>query len=291
MLTSMLVLVVIYLSLGTFKNLGQAVCIRRRFLDYLLVTKLLLVAAGIILPAYSLLFLDPDLANISLIWPFFLITLPCFVIGAALEIKGLRYLEAGLHTIVSTLTVLFITVLLAWWLLSESLYGWEWLGLALISLGVIVTYSTGRRNRQLTRGLLYMLLASSLLSLGLVVDKHMISSVGLATFMVYGPGSLGIAAAIFYPLWRRYHGSNFSPKMNTMTISLLIAITTAYAIKLALYFIILLAFDNVAYVNTLIGASFVLTVILSYLFLGERGQGKAKILGSTLAIVGVAFLT
>ena len=272
------------------KSLLRAIAIKKDHIGPVFASSILMVPAGSFMALYSWFFLEVELEAASQALPYMLVTIPCFVIGSTVSIKALEYLEASLHTIVVQTVMLSSLVGAAWLFLGETLYGWQWLGLTCLAIGIIATHSIGRGHSSLSRGLVYASLGASLIGLGLVVDKIILNQVGIGTFLFMATGMISLASAVFYLIWQKWHQLAFWPPPASIHWPALVACSSLGVISLYLYIFTLSRLDNVAYLNSVTAFSLVLAVLLEMAAFKEISHLTAKLIGVTVAVIGVMLL-
>ena len=284
-------LISLLVTIGAVKSLLRAICIKKDHIGPVFVIAVLMIPAGVFVSLYSFIFLEVDLAVSVQILPYLAITIPCFVIGSVLSIKALQYMEASLYTIVDQIIILASLVAAAWLLLGETLYGWQWLGLACLGIGIATTrFSAGAKHLGLSKGLIYTALGASLIGIGLVVDKIILNQAGLATFLFTAPSLVSLGALLFYLAWQKWHQLPFWPARQLIHWPALITASALGVISLYVYLISLDRIDNIAYLNAMTSFTLILAVVLEMIVLKELSNLRVKLIGSSLAVVGLFLL-
>ena len=284
--------VVLLIVIGSSKNILQAVTIQKDKLSPTFVSTALFATPLFFLSLPSLLFFGFDWQVATRGLPYLLISIPCFVLGVTLSYKSLQYLDVGIHVIIDFLITGLTTILVAWFFLNETLYGWQWLGVACLCAGITVIHAVGRRaDSRLLYGLTYASLGGVLVGIGLTVDKIILDTVGLSTFFVIAPGTIALTAIGCYIARQKYQRLPILPRPLVLDHWLaLLGLCGLYVVSLCLYITTLRKVDNVAYLNAITGFTLVLTPVLGILILKETNNLRSKLIGVFMAVLGLVLL-
>ncbi|MYB39767.1 DMT family transporter [Candidatus Saccharibacteria bacterium] len=283
-------LIALLIAIGSARSLLRAICIKKDNVSPVFASAVFLAVPGCFVALYSLAFLEIDFSAAARALPYTLITIPCFFIGTALQLKALKQVEASLSTIVGEIVTLAGLVAFAYLFLNETLFGWQWLGFVCLTAGIFLTHSVGRRHADLAKGLSYLSLGSVLTAMGLIVDKMILDLGGVGTFLFVSPGIICLASIIFYYAWQRWHKSPLKPPAGSIRWAALLGTAALGTVSLYIYIVTLDTLDNIAYVNVATSFTIVLSVILAVLFFKEFTDFKIKLAGLAIAITGLVLL-
>ena len=278
------------IAIGSAKSLLRAICIKKDNVSPIFAGTVFLAVPGLAVSLYSLAFLEVDFSIAAAALPYTLVTIPCFFIGSALQLKSLKYIEASLNTIVGEIVTLSSLVVFAYLLLSETLHGWQWLGFACLAAGIMLTHWVGRKHDDLGRGLTYLSLGSVLISIGLIVDKMILDLGGIGTFLFIAPGVICLSSVIIYFVWQKSHKLPLKPPKGSIHWAALTTNAALGAISLFIYINALDILDNIAFVNVATSFTLILSVVLAVVFFKEYTNLKAKLAGLAVAIMGLLLL-
>ncbi|HEY4487499.1 MAG TPA: hypothetical protein VI483_01905, partial [Candidatus Paceibacterota bacterium] len=115
----------------------------------------------------------------SIIWPLFNIA----------AFRANKTVDAGIYTIVANLSPLF-TLAVAVPLMGENVSLPQYAGIGLLMISGVIAVAPGIKNNKLViSGLLFALVSTALLGLGVAYEQFMLNRLDLGTYLLYGWGS------------------------------------------------------------------------------------------------------
>ena len=209
-----------------------------------------------------------------------------FPLVNVLSFRANKELDAGMFTIFSNITPV-VTIAAAWLLLNETLTDLQLLGaVVIISSAFMVTARSVGRTLP-TRGILYALLAVSLLGLAIVFERWMLTRIDFGAYLVYGWGAQTVWAVIMAWPERKRLGQLFARSR----LRGVIVYAVANACK-GLFFIAALKLsENASVIGAYIAFNAVLVVVAAYIILGERESMLRKLTAAALGTAGLIILS
>ncbi len=219
---------------------------------------------------------------------FFLFAGACFGLTNIASYKVFQYLDAGIATILSTLNTL-AAVVIATFLIDEGLTIKQGIGAFVVMLGIWLVMSIHLRKNEKNRwlvGLAFSIAAAFFFGLATTTEKHLLNSMPLPVYILFGWGFQWLAVAILSLInrhkWRNLIGS---PVLKSVIVAGFVRALAGFFFILAL-----LKSDNVSIIAVLSGVKAVFVVILADLILKERKHLTKKIEASLLVTAGVAIM-
>lgn len=226
--------------------------------------------------------IQTDFSNVSLI-AVFLVMLGQGL-GNIVYFAAIKELTNGTAQIAFS-SILIFNTLLSFIFLDLQLSPINIFGIMLLMLA-IMSVATGKVEFH-KRGVSLMILSAFLFSVFQLSSAEISKQVGAATYLIIG--YLGAAAVVFIFKWKPVAKElKFSELKTTLGIPLLAAIPSVGNFLFAYY-----AYREApqpAKVAMLLTSQVVLTVILSYFFLKEKGYVKQKVFASVLVVLSAIFI-
>jgi len=196
-------------------------------------------------------------------------------------------IDAGLFSIISNLAPV-VTIITAWVLLHERLFGHQLLGAVLVVASAFVATLPKllRRTHSSGRGVFFALLSTLLIGLGVTYERFMLSRVEFGAYLVYGWGAQALWMTILAWPQRKKLALLKQPKIAKLTIALALMSTFQ-----GLCFVAALNLSgNASIVSVFRSFLSVLIVLSAYYVLKERGQLALKISAAGTGVAGLILL-
>src|SRR3989344_8152712 len=183
-----LVLLFLFFILGATNALMRRV-LAQKFAEHNVLVNGMFYVFFLVPAGVGLMFIFPPTLHISggdalwliggsLIWPLFNIA----------AFRANKEVDAGIYTIIANLSPLF-TLAIAVPFMSENVSLPQYAGIGLIMISGIIAVAPGIKNNQLViSGVLFALLSTTLLVLGVAYERFMLSRLDLGTYILYGWG-------------------------------------------------------------------------------------------------------
>ena len=233
-------------------------------------------------------FTNPDL---SIGWQNFIIILIAsgvFPLIKLLAFRASRDVDAGLYTILSNIAPI-ITIVAAAIFLSESLNGWQQMGVAIVLTSALLASLLGvsRRSIKSSPGLVYALVSITLLGLAIVFERWMLTRVDFGAYLVFGWGAQALWMAIIAWPERRYikiikNKANFLPILGYGVANSLKGLCFLGALHLS---------GNASIVGVSSSFMAVLVVVAAYFVLKEREWLGYKTAVAVFGAIGLIILS
>jgi drug/metabolite transporter (DMT)-like permease len=207
-----------------------------------------------------------------------------FAIGNSLLFRGTRITEA------SEVSVLFASytiwaIVTAAFILHETVKPLHIVGILLVISGIIII-SAKKSGWKLTRGHLFILASAFFFGLGFTLNAYFTKYIPVASYLVLGFLFPVIALSSLYP-----HAVPKTKKLLSLKYFPTLLVTCFfYALAAVTIFLAYTLGGQASQIVPISQSSIILTVLLSYIFLGERDHLPQKILGSIIVFAGVLFL-
>lgn len=222
-------------------------------------------------------------------WNFLLLVIggAIFPTSYLLAYRASKDVDAGLYTIINNIAPVVSIALATLWL-NETLNGVQLLGAGVILLAttVVTVPQLGKHLVQNPRALLCAFAAVTLLGIGIVYERFMLTQIDFGAYLVYGWGLQTLWMAGFAWKDRRKLKALKKPKMRKPLIG--------YSLSLALRGICFVTALNLSGNASMVVAfaSFlpVLIVVSAFFVLNERDHLALKLGGAALGVGGLLLL-
>lgn len=198
-----------------------------------------------------------------------------------------KYIDAGFSTILQNLTPIVI-IIFASLLLHETLAGRQVYGAIMIILSAIVITlpSIQQKKIQKRKGVLLALVSVTLLGLGTVYERWMLTRVNFGAYLVLGQGS-----QVFWMVLLATPELKYMSRLKQKGVIIPVAF---YSVALALGGLSMVAVlklsNNASIAGSLSSFRSITVVIAAYVFLRERKHVRLKLAAATIGILGVILI-
>ncbi len=256
---------------------------------YVLAASFFCVGLGGLIIGFSLD--EPVVASDALKqWYFFALMAVSLTINNYLTFKLFRLLQASIISIASLLNSLAV-VLIASFFLGEKLSASQWLGSIVLFCAVLLVqvqpqHKLKRKKLSISKSFLLILVIAITFGVGVVSEKHLLDTVSLSTYLVFGWGaqSVGVFSLVF--LLRKklvFPRSLISHAHVWLSAVLLLG---------GGFFFVHSVLDSNSSSLTSVSSSLKVTlaVVFSYFLLHERDQLLKKLASLLLSSIGLVLL-
>ena len=282
-------LIVLALLISSASYLTQSLVAKQSSADSTTLSLLLQAGAGLLIVAVILAISTVNWSLLPAVLWLNLIFTSAWTLGIWLDFLALKQIDASLFSLVNLPSRVILVVVGGIVVLGESLYGWQWLGLGLLILGVLIAHSAHKHGRHISRGLIYTTISAIFAAIGLVVEKHIFDQLDFASYLFVTVTALILGVCLLYLIRRlfkpadKFRATRIAWRPLAFNIPL-------FALSMTGYGWLLYATDNVAYLNAVWSFSSVMTVVLGIWLLKERDHKLIKISGSIVATAGFILL-
>ncbi len=275
---SWLFLLLINVVVMSVASLFQRLAMKEKNSDPVLSSIIFQFILGLLVTAFILTkgFVWPTLAHL----PFILFSASLYAIGCVMFFKAIKLLEASEMTILGGVGAI-VTMICAYFFLGERLVVSQYLGAALVLLSVILIQYNGQKFI-LNKGVIYVLLATSLYSFAVTSDTFVIKSYDALSYAAIMSFLPGIMLCFFFP--------KSLPKLpkavKTISKNLLIYVFL-YAIGVITFYASLGQGAMLSQVGVIVRTQIIFTVILAAVFIKENDRLLRKILAALIGMIGI----
>lgn len=277
-----LALVFISILAGSTSNLYQKIAMREKESDPIVSSILFQVLTGCIYSVFALSqgFQVPSLS----LAPYFVVSMVLYAVGTVCFFRAIKEIEASQMSIMYGFGSV-ITVIASLVFLGDTFTLMQLIGVACIVLSVVLI-NLQRKKIVLSRGMWLALSGTCMFGTALIADTIIIRQFDAVSFIPIGVlGTVTVMLVWFHKRIPKVIASVATINRNLVIYSILYA-TSSIAFYLAIEH-----GGLVGQVSSIYRASIILTVILSAVFLAERKQMGAKIIGAILTTIGVILVS
>lgn len=240
---------------------------------------------GVFIGAIGFIFADMSLPeNLDSLIVNLILAAVLYGFGNVFIFKSLKEIEASRFTIVFA-TRAFFTVLASSLLLQESLTGIQFLGALLIFSGVVlVNFKSAKFS--LDKGSLLALFGAAAFGTANTNDRFLLKSFEIYPYITIAFIAPAILVSFIYPKELK-HIKLFLEKKVFKKVLLL---SVVYAFTAITFFAALQLGDNSSQIASINLTSVILIVLLSAIFLKEKGNLAKKVIGAVLSFAGLLLL-
>lgn len=244
---------------------------------------------------FSLLTGPVQWGQVERYWYVMILAAGCFSLASVYTYRALAYMESAIVSVVMTSSSLF-TLLLAGLFLDERLNITQAVGAAMLLPCIWFVLMLASREKQgvdvhkflpWLRGSSHALLASMLMAVGIVLEKHLLDNITPATYIGIGFGLQMIAAWALVLLFRRSTLRVLRDSSITMQAVRLGSIRAVAGIA---FLYALVRSDSVSLVSVVANFRIIIVTILAAILLKERDHLQQKLLASVLAFVALSII-
>lgn len=192
------------------------------------------------------------------------------------------YSHLSVSTILSRTRMIWIPIL-SFFLIHEALTNLDYIGIAIIFLGVSLTSAPTKLF--IDKGAMYANASAFFVALNIILIVMLLPYGSNATILAIG----SIPSVFLFPLFMKNRKNRlkefFKKRIFLKTITLVIHIVAS------LLFMIALRLGEASKVNAVYQGMMILSVLAGIIFLKERTDIVKKLLGATITIVGVVLLS
>ena len=212
----------------------------------------------------------------SLIWPIFNIA----------AFRANKEVDAGIYTIIANLSPLF-TLAVAVPLMGENVSLPQYAGIGLIMISGIIAVAPGIKNNKLViSGVLFALVSTTLLGLGVAYERFMLSRLDLGTYILYGWGSQVLWMALLAAAEWKY----LPAVVKKIGPGTLLAWGSANALKSCCFILTLFLLGSASIMSGATNFISIVIVVAAFFILHERDHIIPKIIATFVGIAGLLLL-
>lgn len=229
----------------------------------------------------------PDL---SIGWASFFLLLiggAIFPFSNLLTYRANRDIDAGLFTIISDI-IPVVSITVGWLLLNEHLVGWQWAGAGIILLStLLVTIPQLKHHmRHNTRALMFAAVGFTMIGLGFVFERYMLTRMDFGAYLVFGWGFQMLWGVLFALPERKSIGMLRDPKIRVPLLGYSLSCTfRGLCFVGALYLS-----GNISVVMASASFLTVMVVVAAYFILKEREWLWLKLGSAGLGVIGLLMM-
>ncbi len=217
------------------------------------------------------------------LWPYLIAAGALYASGSVLFFRSIKMIEASELAILGGFGTL-VTLIIAFFFLSERLAPIQWIGAILILVAILVV-KYERHNFRYNKGVLYALLGTSCYGLAIVFDGYNLKFYDATSYLPVMSFIPGIMLLLSFPGHiRKFVHDVRKINMNLGIYSLL------YVISAETFYLPIQNGALVSQMTTIGRISIILTVILAMIFLKERSHLGKKFVGAMLATLGILLI-
>ncbi len=219
----------------------------------------------------------------SHLWPNLLAAGALYASGSVLFFRSIKMIEASELAILGGFGTL-VTIIVAFFFLSERLTGIQWIGAVLILIAIVLV-KFERRNFRYNKGVLYALLGTSCYGLAIVFDGYNLKFYDAISYLPVMSFIPGVLLLLAFPR----HVPKIISQVRTININLVIY-SLLYVISAETFYLPIQQGTLVSQMSSVGRVSIILTVILAMIFLKERSHLGKKLIGAILATLGIVLI-
>lgn len=230
----------------------------------------------------------PSLDFSGNLWWFFLLAGLLFAVGNITAFKANTRLEASQFAIIYSFRTV-VVVIASWLLLSERLTPLQLLGAVIVfSASLFVIWLNRQRNAKRRLELYATIAAISAVLMGLAVtnEKHILSGVTIATYVVIGWG----LQAFFMTLLANRQLARVKDLIKDGSIKTILLLGGLRTVAGFAFINALQLSNNASLIASIAALQIILVTIGGYIFLNEKKYGVYKVAAALAAFVGVVLL-
>lgn len=226
--------------------------------------------------------------------PLMILAATCFALSSVYMYRALAYMESAIVSVVMTTSSLF-TLLLAGLFLGERLSITQAAGVALLLPCIWFVLLLANKEKQgfgvrslpWLRGSSHAMLASVLVAIGTVLEKHLLDNITPTTYIGVGFGLQMIVAWGFVLVFRR---STLKVLRSVTVATQAVRLGAIRAVAGIAFLYALVLSDSVSLVSVVANFRIILVTILAAMLLKERDHLQQKMLASALAFVALSII-
>ena len=212
----------------------------------------------------------------SLIWPIFNIA----------AFRANKTVDAGIYTIIANLSPLF-TLAIAVPFMGEDVSLPQYAGIGLLMISGMIAVAPGIKNNKLViSGVLFALVSTTLLGLGVAYERFMLSRLDLGTYILYGWGSQVLWMALLAAAEWKY----LPAVVKKIGPGTLLAWGSANALKSCCFILTLFWLGSASIMS---GATNFISIVIvgaAFFILHERDHIIEKIIATFVGVAGLLLL-
>ena len=212
----------------------------------------------------------------SLIWPIFNIA----------AFRANKTVDAGIYTIIANLSPLF-TLAIAVPFMGEDVSLPQYAGIGLLMISGMIAVAPGIKNNKLViSGVLFALVSTTLLGLGVAYERFMLSRLDLGTYILYGWGSQVLWMALLAAAEWKY----LPAVVKKIGPGTLLIWGSANALKSCCFILTLFLLGSASIMSGATNFISIVIVVAAFFILHERDHIIPKIIATFVGIAGLLLL-
>lgn len=240
------------------------------------------IFAGIISLAISPFIGGVSMSGVTSAWLQIAILLACFSLANILYYVGIKTLDSS-TTQVAFSSILIWGTLFSVLFLNSKFSMQQMLGVIILLIAILLTQYS-QRQLKINKGIIYIAMAAALFAVFQVVSAQLSKTIGVGAYLLIAYfGSTLLFVFAFFPKFRKEipplvknYSTTLKPMLFASSTGMLYFVFSFFAYKVA---------PDSGVVVLLLTSQVIVAVILSIIFLKEKGQIKQKIIAGVLAVI------